>query len=100
MSLAMPTERYWLYILASRHNGTIYLGMTNDLARRVHEHKTKANPGFTATYGVDRLVWFEEYQSIIEAQMAEHKMKKWRRAWKLALIEKHNPDWLELELPL
>ena len=100
ISLSMAKDRYWLYMLASRQNGTIYLAVTNDLARRVAEHKAKSNPGFTERYGVSKLVWFEEYQSIIEAQLAEYKMKKWRRAWKLVLIEKGNPDWLELELPL
>jgi putative endonuclease len=96
----MARDRFWLYILASQRNGTLYLGVTNDLHRRMAEHKSKAFPGFSARYGVQRLVWYAEYASILDARLAEAKMKKWRRAWKLALIEEHNPTWEELELPL
>jgi putative endonuclease len=96
------TERFYVYILASQRNGTLYVGVTNDLARRVTEHKSKLIPGFTRDYGVDRLVYFEEYASILEARELEHKMKRWRRDWKLELIEKLNPDWRDLvdEIPI
>jgi len=95
-------DLFFVYILASRRNGTLYVGVTNDLARRVWEHKQKVVLGFTRTYGVDRLVYFEEHQSISQARERERALKRWRRAWKLELIEKHNPDWRDLaeDLPL
>lgn len=95
-------ERYFVYILASRRNGTLYIGVTNDLARRVGEHKAKLVPGFTRRYGVDNLVYFEEYGSILQARERERALKRWQRAWKLALIEKDNPEWRDLaeDLPL
>ena len=99
-NLGRVKERYWVYILASRRNGTLYAGVTSDLMRRTLEHKERRNPGFASRYGVDRLVWFEEYASIIQARGREHALKKWRRAWKLALIEETNPDWDELEPPM
>jgi putative endonuclease len=92
----MSRGPFWLYMLASRRNGTLYLGVTNDLVRRVDEHKRKVNPGFTQRHDVTRLVWFAEHHSIIEAKLAEAKMKKWRRAWKIALIEQGNPLWHDL----
>ncbi len=70
--------------------------MTNDLARRVSEHKAKLAPGFTRQYAVDRLVYFETFESILDARAREHALKRWRRAWKIALIEKLNPDWRDL----
>ena len=82
--------------LASKRNGTLYVGVTNDLARRLAEHKAKLVPGFTRQYGVDRLVYFEAFDSIVEARAREHSLKRWRRAWKVALIEKLNPDWHDL----
>ena len=91
----MPA-RFFLYILASGRNGTLYVGVTNDLARRMTEHKGKLVPGFTRKYGVDKLVYVEEYGSILEARAREHSMKRWRRAWKIALIEKDNPTWRDL----
>jgi putative endonuclease len=91
----MPA-RFFLYILASGRNGTLYIGVTNDLARRMTEHKSKLVPGFTARYGVDKLVYVEEYSSILEARAREHSMKRWKRAWKIALIEKDNPTWRDL----
>ena len=87
---------YFVYLLASKRSGTLYLGVTNDLGRRVWEHKTKAVPGFTARYAVDRLVWYEVYARIDEAIAREKALKKWRRAWKVALIEAMNPDWCDL----
>lgn len=87
---------YAVYRLASRRHGTLYIGVTNDLARRVYEHKTKQNPGFAATYGVDRLVWYETYERIVEAIDREKALKKWRRDWKVRLIEEFNPEWSDL----
>ena len=72
----------YVYLLASRRHGTLYLGVTNDLVRRVHEHKGKAAPGFTARYGVDRPVWYETYDEPILAITREKELKKWRRDWK------------------
>jgi len=91
---------YWVYILASGRNGTLYVGVTNDLARRVQEHREGAVPGFTRTYGVTRLVHAEPYDDIRIAIEREKRLKKWRRAWKLALIEEANPDWRDLYFDL
>ena len=90
------TGSYYVYILASRRNGTLYIGVTNDLVRRIGEHKAKLVPGFTRRYGVDKLVYFEEYTSILEARARERTLKRWQRAWKLELIEKLNPQWRDL----
>jgi putative endonuclease len=87
---------FHVYLLASRRDGTLYLGVTRDLARRVHEHKSKILPGFSRKYGVDRLVWYEEYPTAIEAIEREKDIKKWRRQWKGNLIEENNPDWADL----
>ena len=87
---------FHVYLLASRKHGTLYLGMTSDLPRRIHEHKEKLLPGFTARYGVDRLVWFETYDDPTNAIAREKEIKKWRRDWKIALIEADNPDCLDL----
>jgi putative endonuclease len=87
---------FFVYILASKRNGTLYVGVTNNLARRMSEHKGKLVPGFTRTYGVDRLVYFETFDSILEARAREHSMKRWRRAWKIKLIEELNPNWDDL----
>ena len=87
---------FYVYCMANRRNGTLYLGVTNDLVRRVYQHKTKALGGFTAQYGVNQLVWCECYDDAITAIAREKELKKWRRAWKLELIEKVNPDWTDL----
>ncbi len=87
---------YYVYLLASRKHGTLYVGVTNDLVRRVYEHRNKLVPGFTARYGVDRLVWFETHDDLEAAIPREKKIKKWRRDWKIAMIEAENPDWLDL----
>ena len=87
---------FYVYCMASSRNGTLYLGVTNDLVRRVYQHKTKALGGFTAKYGVTRLVWYECYDDVITAIAREKELKKWRRAWKLELIEKMNPDSTDL----
>ena len=94
------TGSYFVYILASRRNGTLYIGVTNDLVRRMSEHKGKLVPGFTRQYGVDQLVYFEQYASILEARARERSLKRWNRAWKLALIEKMNPQWRDLTAEL
>jgi putative endonuclease len=87
---------FFVYILASKRNGTLYIGVTNNLPRRIAEHKAKLVPGFTRKYGVDLLVYFEAFDSILEARAREHSLKRWRRAWKIELIEKLNPDWRDL----
>ncbi len=91
----MP-RRFFVYILASRRNGTLYVGVTSYLIQRIAAHKAKSIPGFTQKYRVDRLVYIEEYSSILEARTRERTLKRWRRAWKIALIEKANPEWRDL----
>ncbi|RAI32744.1 excinuclease ABC subunit C [Rhodoplanes serenus] len=89
-------RQFFVYIVASGRNGTLYVGVTNDLMRRVAEHKAKLVPGFTRKYGVDRLVWAEPHGSILDARARERALKRWHRAWKIALIEEANPDWRDL----
>jgi len=96
----MDEETYFVYILASQRNGTLYVGVTRDIAQRMTEHKSKAVPGFTRKYGVDKLVYLAEFSLILEAREYEGKLKRWRRAWKLQLIEKANPDWRDLSQDL
>ena len=91
---------FYVYILASRRNGTLYIGQTDNLNRRVFEHKSGAVPGFTARYEVKKLVWFEAHESRETALITEKRMKKWNREWKLARIEMDNPDWDDLALKL
>jgi putative endonuclease len=79
---------YYVYLLASRRHGTLYLGVTGDLIRRVHEHKTKSVPGFTSRHSVDRLVWFETYDDPRAAIAREKMLNKWRRDWKINLIDR------------
>ena len=86
----------WTYLLASVRNGALYCGSTRDLLRRVHEHREGLLPGFTRKYGVTMLVWFEAHESVVAAYAREQKIKRWRRAWKLALIEERNPQWRDL----
>ena len=86
----------YVYLLASRKQGTLYLGVTNDLARRIYQHKTKTLSGFTSRYDVNRLVWYECYDDPTNAIEREKELKKWRRAWKIDLIEKANPNWKDL----
>ena len=88
--------QFFVYILASKRNGTLYVGVTNNLPRRIAEHKAKLVPGFARQYGVEQLVYFEAFASILEARACEHSLKRWRRAWKIELIEKLNPDWRDL----
>ena len=87
---------FFVYIMASGKNGTLYIGSTDDLARRVHEHQSKAQPGFTARYGCTHLVWFEAHEAREDALLRERRLKEWRRSWKLLLIEARNPEWRDL----
>ncbi|HNS54963.1 MAG TPA: GIY-YIG nuclease family protein [Syntrophales bacterium] len=89
-------KSYYVYILASRRNGTLYIGVTNDLARRIHDHKNHVIHGFTAKYKVHDLVYYEAYTDVREALAREKRLKKWKRQWKINLIEKENPDWKDL----
>jgi putative endonuclease len=91
-----PSMSFFVYILASRKNGTLYIGMTDNLARRVWEHRTGTVPGFTKKYGVHLLIWYEVHESRETAFVRERQLKKWNRAWKLELIERVNPDWRDL----
>jgi putative endonuclease len=87
---------FFVYILASRRNGTLYSGMTDNLVRRVWEHAEGAVPGFTKAYGVKTLVWYEVHESRDAALLRERRIKKWNRVWKLELIERVNPSWKDL----
>ena len=86
----------WVYIMADRYRGAIYVGVTADLAARIHQHRTGAGSDFCKRYGLDRLVWAEQAGSISEAITQEKRVKRWRRAWKFALIERGNPEWRNL----
>jgi putative endonuclease len=92
----MGTRRYYVYMLASRIGGTLYIGVTNDLVRRVYEHRLKAAESFTKRHDVVRLVYFECFDDVEQAIHHEKRLKKWTRAWKISLIEKDNPDWIDL----
>jgi putative endonuclease len=87
---------YWVCVLASDIGGTLHIGVTNDLVRRVYQHQTEAVRGFTSRYGVHRLVYYEQFDDIQMAIQREKRLKKWTRAWKIALIEKTNPHWVDL----
>lgn len=86
----------WLYIMASGWNGTLYIGVTNSLSRRIAEHREGRGSEFVRKYGVSHLVYAERYERADEAIAQETRMKAWKRAWKVALIEKANPDWVDL----
>ncbi|MEW5965581.1 MAG: GIY-YIG nuclease family protein [Pseudomonadota bacterium] len=85
-----------VYMLASQRNGTLYLGVTSDLIKRVWEHKQNVVAGFTKKYGVHDLVWYEQHDDMLAAIAREKALKEWKRAWKLELIEKTNPEWKDL----
>jgi putative endonuclease len=89
-------NQYYVYILASKRNGTLYIGVTSDLKKRAYEHKNHFIPGFTREYNVTQLVWYEIHNSIEEARLRERRMKKWKRDWKLKLIDEFNPFWRDL----
>ena len=87
---------FYVYLLASRRNGTLYIGMTDNLAQRVWMHRTGVLPGFTKRYGVRMLVWYEQHETRESAFARERQLKKWNRAWKVELIERMNPTWRDL----
>ncbi|MFP5212135.1 MAG: GIY-YIG nuclease family protein [Acidobacteriota bacterium] len=87
------SKQFFVYLLANKPQGILYIGVTSDLARRIWEHKQAVVAGFTKRYGVKRLVYYEVHASPIEAITREKQMKKWNRTWKVQLIEKSNPDW-------
>jgi putative endonuclease len=89
-------RQFAVYILASQRNGTLYIGVTSDLVKRIWQHKNKEAAGFSADYQVDRLVYFEMHESWEPAITREKQLKKWNRTWKLRLIEEHNPEWEDL----
>jgi len=89
-------NEYYVYILASKQNGTLYVGITNDIIKRVFQHKNDEVEGFTAKYKIHHLVWYESCLDVREAIAREKQLKKWNRKWKLALIEKSNPQWRDL----
>ena len=91
-------HQYYVYILASKIRGTLYIGITNDLQRRVYEHKTGIVKGFTKKYDVCQLMYFEVFKDVYEAIQREKNMKKWKRDWKVQLIEKENKQWLDLSI--
>lgn len=86
----------FVYILASRRNGTLYIGVTSDLARRIYEHREEMYGGFTKKHGVKLLVYYETFDRIDDAIFREKRLKEWRRAWKIELIERENPQWIDL----
>ncbi|MEZ4676099.1 MAG: GIY-YIG nuclease family protein [Caldilineaceae bacterium] len=92
----MPPRTFYVYIMASKKNGTLYIGTTNNLVRRVYEHKNNLVEGFTQRYGVHRLVYYESTNDVTAAITREKRMKKWKRAWKINLIEERNPNWDDL----
>jgi putative endonuclease len=89
-------KTYWVYILASALGGTLYIGVTNDLIRRIYEHRMGLAEGFTKKYRIHRLVYFEQYHDVETAIRREKRLKKWNRAWKIRLIEENNPNWVDL----
>jgi len=88
--------QYFVYILASKRNGTLYIGVTNNLLKRVHQHKNDIAEGFTKKYNVHKLVYYEMFGRIQDAITREKRMKKWKRQWKMRLIEESNPNWEDL----
>ncbi len=90
------TKQYYVYILANKRNGTLYIGITNDLVKRVYEHKNNLIEGFTKKYFVHVLVYYEIAEDVNSAILREKQLKKWKRSWKLKLIEKFNPEWKDL----
>jgi len=89
-----------VYLLASHRKGTLYVGVTSNLLQRLHQHREGLIDGFTKDYGVARLVWFEQHATMEQAITREKRIKKWNRAWKIALIEEANPDWRDLAVDL
>ena len=94
--MSINSQQYYVYILASKKNGTLYTGITRDLLFRVHQHKNDLVAGFTKKYQVHRLVYFEVHENPYDAILREKRTNKWNRQWKISLIEKDNPDWKDL----
>jgi len=92
----MWEKQYYVYILASQRNGTLYVGVTSNLIRRIYEHRSGVIAGFTKDYRVKKLVWFESTNDVREALELEKRLKRWKRKWKLELIEDMNPSWRDL----
>jgi len=92
----MKRQHYYVYILSNKNNTVLYTGVTNNLKRRMSEHKTKLNKGFTARYNISKLVYFEQFTYIRQAILREKRIKKWKREWKEKLIYEKNPKWIEL----
>ena len=86
----------WVYILTNKRNGTLYIGVTSDLPQRVWQHREALIDGFTRKYGLKILVWFEHFDDLQDARRRDVQMKEWKRAWKIELIEKANPEWRDL----
>jgi putative endonuclease len=89
-------KTFYVYMLCSKQYGTLYLGVTSDLVKRIYEHKNNLVDGFTKKYNVHRLIWYEIHESAESAIIREKQIKKWKRAWKLKLIEQTNPKWIDL----
>ncbi|MAT34134.1 MAG: excinuclease ABC subunit C [Ponticaulis sp.] len=87
---------FYVYILASRKNGTLYCGHTDDLSARIHAHREGSGASFTRKYQVRKLVWYELHETRDSAKIREYQIKKWNRAWKIRMIEESNPDWMDL----
>jgi putative endonuclease len=87
---------FYVYLLSNKPYGTLYVGVTSDLVARVWQHKTKAVAGFTSRYSADRLVWFERHETAETAIRREKQIKEWKRAWKINMIERDNPHWIDL----
>ena len=96
----MSSDRFYVYLLASKRNGTLYIGVTSDLLKRVHEHKNNLVEGFTKKYNVHKLVYYEATEDVNSAITREKQLKKWKRRWKIELIEKKNPEWRDLYFEL
>jgi putative endonuclease len=92
----MLTKQYYVYIMGSKRNGTLYTGITGDLIRRTYQHRNGLLSGFTKKYGVTQLVWYEVHQDVNEAIKREKNIQAWKRQWKLRLIEESNPEWNDL----
>ena len=96
----MSNAQYYVYILANKRNGTLYIGVTSDLVKRVYDHKNNVVEGFTKKYHVHKLVYYEITEDINGAIIREKRIKKWKRAWEIELIEKNNPEWKDLYFEL
>jgi putative endonuclease len=93
-------KSYFVYILSNKKNGTLYIGVTSNLIKRIWEHKTKIVKGFTEKYNIDKLVYYEQTENVMSALEREKQLKKWNRTWKIKLIEKNNSKWRDLYFDL